>query len=283
MYEYQLNRLTPEFLKDFNAYTSDRNFGIAFLSTERPQMRTIPVAKSIHPQQAVSTFDEVAILLQQAEEPFVIIECICRKKKSMEGAPCRVTDRKETCLAVGDMARMALASDIGREITRENAMAVIAQNQKDGLVLQPSNTAKAEFICSCCGCCCGMLRLHKDLPKPLDFWATNFHAVVDGNTCEGCGNCEESCQVAAVKVCEKEQVAVVNRDRCIGCGICVSSCPTESISLLKNPVETIPPKNREELFDILMDRKKGKFGKWILTGKLVLDAIRTGRTDLLKS
>lgn len=283
MYEYQLNRLTPEFLKDFNAYTSGRNFGIAFLSTERPQMRTIPVAKSIRPQQNVSTFDEVAILLQQAEEPFVIIECICRKKKSMEGSPCRATDRKETCLAVGDMARMALASDIGRKISREDAVAIIAQNQKDGLVLQPSNTEKAEFICSCCGCCCGMLRLHKDLPKPLDFWATNFHAVVDSGTCAGCGNCEERCQVAAVKVCEKERLAVVNRDRCIGCGICVSSCPTESISLLKNPVETIPPKTREELFDILMDKKKGKLGKWVLTGKLILDAVRTGRTHLLKS
>ena len=104
MYELQLNRLTPEFIKDFNDYTSNKNFGIEFLSTELPQMRTIPVAKSINVQHNVSTFDEVTTLLQQAEEPFVIINCICRKKKSLEGLSCSVTDRKETCLAIGSMA-----------------------------------------------------------------------------------------------------------------------------------------------------------------------------------
>ena len=84
MYEFQLERLTPEFIKDFKAYTSDRHFGIEFLSTELPQMRTIPVAESILPQHDASTFDEVTILLEQAQGPFVIIECICRKKKRLE-------------------------------------------------------------------------------------------------------------------------------------------------------------------------------------------------------
>jgi len=282
MYEFQTDRLTPEFVKDFNDYTSGKNFGIEFLSTELPQMRTIPVAKSIHPQYNVSTFDEVTTLLQQAEEPFVIIECICRKKKSIEGESCKVTDRKETCLAIGGMAQMTLANDVGRKITRDEAMSIIDQNQKEGLVLQPSNTKMAEFICSCCGCCCGMLDMHKNLPKPLDFWATNFHAIVDNNTCEGCGNCEESCQVSAVSVSEKEQYAVVNLDRCLGCGVCVSNCPTESISLLKKPTEVVPPQTREELIDIIMDRKKGRFGKFMLTGKLFFDAVRTGQTHLLK-
>ena len=283
MYEFQTDRLTPEFVKDFNDYTSDKNFGIEFLSTKLPQMRTIPVAKSIHPQYNVSIFDEVTTLLQQAEAPFVILECICRKKKSMEGKSCKVTDRKETCLAIGGMAQMTLANDVGRKITRDEAMSIIEQNQKEGLVLQPSNTKKAEFICSCCGCCCGMLSMHSYLPKPLEFWAANFHAVVDKHTCEGCGNCEESCQVGAVNVSEKEQYAVVNLDRCLGCGVCVSNCPTESISLVKKPVEVIPPQTREELIDIIMASKKGRLGKLILTGKLIFDAVRTGQTHLLKS
>jgi Pyruvate/2-oxoacid:ferredoxin oxidoreductase delta subunit len=282
MYEFQNYRLTPEFIKDFNDYTSDKNFGIEFLSTELPQMRTIPVAKSIHPQHHVSTFDEITTLLKNAEEPFVIVECICRKKKSIGGKSCKVTNRKETCLAIGDMARMTLASDYGRKITREEAMSIIEQNQKEGLVLQPSNTKKAEFICSCCGCCCGMLSMHKILPKPMNFWATNFHALVDETSCVGCGNCEKSCQVCAVSISDKEQHAVINQDRCLGCGVCVSNCPTESISLLKRPTQVTPPHTREELFDTIMEKKKGKFGKLMLTGKLLFDAIRTGQTDLLK-
>jgi electron transport complex protein RnfB len=282
MYEFQSNRLTPEFIKDFDQYTSDKRFGLEFLSTKLPQMRTIPVAKSIHPQHNVSTFDEVTTLLLQAEDPFVIIECICRKKKSMAGKSCQKTDRQETCLAVGSMARMALLSGNGREITRDEALAIIEQNQQQGLVLQPSNTQKAEFICSCCGCCCGVLGMHQDLPKPLDFWASNFYAAVDRETCEGCGACVKRCQVDAVSVSEKKQPAVVALDRCIGCGVCVPACPTRSITLVKKPAEVRPPQTREDLHEIIAAGRKGRLGKLKLTGKLIVDSVRTGHMNILK-
>lgn len=282
MYEFQLNRLTPDFIEDFNEYTSDKKFGIEFLSTKLPQMRTIPVAQSIHPQHNVSTFDEVTTLLQQAEEPFVIFECICRKKKSIEGNACKKTDRQETCLAIGSMARTALLSGSGREITREDALSIIEQNQKQGLVLQPSNTQKAEFICSCCGCCCGMLRTHQNLPKPMEFWASNFYAAVNRDTCEGCGACVKRCQVGAVKVSTKKQPAVVDLDRCLGCGVCVPACPTQSITLMKKPAEVQPPQTREDLHEIIAAGKKGRLGKLKLTGKLIVDSVRKGHMNLLK-
>jgi len=282
MYEFQLNRLTPEFIKDFNEYTSDKKFGLEFLSTKLPQMRTIPVSKSIHPRHNVSTFDEVITLLQQAEDPFAIFDCICRKKKALEGNTCKVTDRKETCLGIGGLARTALLTGIGREITRDEALAVIEQNQQQGLVLQPSNTEKAEFICSCCGCCCGMLGIQQTLPKPLDFWASNFYAAVDRDTCQGCGACMKRCQVGAVSVARKKQPAEVNRDRCIGCGLCVPACPAKSITLVKKPAEVRPPETRAELHEIIMAGRKGRLGKLKLTGKLIVDSVRTGHMNLLK-
>ena len=195
--------MTPEFIKDFNEYTSDKKFGVELLSTKLPQMRTIPIAESIQTQHNVSTFDEVTALLQQAEAPFAIFECICRQKKSLAGEPCQVTDRKETCFAAGNMAQSILRNGLGIEITLDESISIFEQNQKQGLVLQPSNTEKDEFICSCCGCCCGMLAMHKSLPKPVDFWASNFYAVIDTDTCNGCGICEKRCQVGAVSVSEK--------------------------------------------------------------------------------
>ncbi|GEM_PF-6350519 len=87
MYEFQIGRLSPEFVKHFNTYFSDRNFGIGMLSTRLPQMRTIPVAKSIRPQHHVGTFDKVRTLLRRAEAPFAILECICRKKRPSRAGP----------------------------------------------------------------------------------------------------------------------------------------------------------------------------------------------------
>lgn len=282
MFEFQLGKLTPEFLKNFDEYSSDKTFAVEFLSTKLPQMRTIPISRSIKPQHNVSTFDEVTMLLQQAEGPFVIIECICRQKKTLEGASCKVTDRKETCFTAGSMAQAVLRHGVGREITLNESLAILEKNQKQGLVLQPSNTEKAEFICSCCGCCCGMLNLHKHLPKPVDFWSSNFYAVVDISICDGCAVCEKRCQVGAVRVSKKKQQSSVDLNRCIGCGICVPTCPQKAISLRKKHTQVRPPKTKEDLYDIIMSKKKGRLGKLKVTGKLLIDAIRTGQTHFIK-
>jgi Pyruvate/2-oxoacid:ferredoxin oxidoreductase delta subunit len=282
MYEFQLGKLTPEFIKDFDEYTSGKKFGIEFISTKLPQMRTIPIARSIQPQHNVGTFDELTMLLQHAEAPFAVFECICRQKKTLLGKSCQITERKETCLAVGSMAQAALRMGMGKEITLDESMSILEQNQKQGLVLQPSNTEKAEFICSCCGCCCGMLGMHKNLPKPVDFWASNFYAVVDADTCDGCGNCEKRCQVGAASVSEKTQQTSIDLNRCIGCGVCIPTCPQKAISLQKKPTEVRPPQTKEDLYDIIMSHKKGRLGKLKVTGKMFIDAIRTGQTHLLR-
>lgn len=74
-----------------------------------------------------------------------------------------------------------------------------------------------DFICSCCGCCCGMLRMHQRLPKPVELWASNFYAAVDAEACTGCGTCIKRCQVNAVRLSAKDRQCIVDLDRCIGC------------------------------------------------------------------
>jgi len=282
MFEFQVDRLTAGFIRDFDAYTSQRNFGIEFLSTKLPQMRTIPISRSIQPQHHVSTYDEVAVLLRQAEDPFAIFECICRKKKALSGEPCRVTRRKDTCFATGSLAEAALRNGIGRQISRDESLSILEKNQREGLVLQPSNSEKAEFICSCCGCCCGMLGMQKGLPKPVDFWASNFYAVVAADACNGCGACERRCQVGAARVSAPDGKARIDLNRCIGCGVCVPACPGKALALHKKPQEVRPPRTRDELHAIIMAHKKGRLGKLAITGKILIDAIRTGQTRLLK-
>ena len=270
MYEGQLDRLTPEFLADFDEYTSDKTFGLEFLSTELPQMRTIPVGKSIRPEHHVTTYDHLTDLITGTDGPIVVNECICRKVADLKGNPCQKTTRLETCMALGDIAKNCLRIGVGREVSKEEALDIARQNESDGLILQPSNTQKVEFICACCGCCCGVLRAHKMLPKPVDFWSTNYYASVDPESCTGCETCVERCQVNAISVDEHLGVSTVNLDRCLGCGNCVSSCPSEAISLFKKEKEVAPPENSEDLYDTIMANKKGTFGKIKLATRLIL-------------
>ncbi len=270
MFEGQLKRLDPEFLIDVQTFTTDRAFGLEFLSTKLPQMRTIPVGKSIAVEHHVTTYDHLVDIIKGAEGPFAIHECMCRKIAAMKGNPCQKTARSETCMALGDMARNFIGNGMAREISREEALDIAARNEADGLVFQPSNTQKVDFVCACCGCCCGMLHIQKMLRKPVDFWATNYYAAVTAENCSGCGTCVERCQVNAVSIDDATGVSSVNLDRCIGCGNCVVSCPSEAMSLLKKEKETVPPTTSEALYDTIMTKKKGKLGKINLAAKLIL-------------
>jgi Na+-translocating ferredoxin:NAD+ oxidoreductase subunit B len=272
MYEMQLDRLTPELLRDFNACTSDPAFALEFLRSGLPQMRTIPVAESITPQHRAATFDEIAFLLEKAPGPFVLMACICRRKKALEGKACRMTEREETCLCLGNLARWALACGQGREIGRQEARELLARNQKEGLVLQPTNTEEIEAVCSCCGCCCGMLAVHRKLPRPMDFWTANFHARVDGEACDGCGACRIRCQVGALEIGPGKR-ARVDLHRCLGCGLCVPACRKGAILLVKNAEEVRPPRTRDELHGRIMADKHGGLGKIKVAGRLLLGAL----------
>jgi ferredoxin len=270
MFEGQLNRLTPEFLREVEEYTSDRAFGLNSLSTKVPQMRTIPVGKSITVDHHVTTYDHLTEIINRTDGPIVINECLCRKVAAMKGNPCQKTSRAETCMAFGDIAKNCAEAGVGRVISREEALDIARENEADGLVLQPSNTQEIEFVCACCGCCCGMLRVHKMLPRPVDFWATNYYASVDTETCTGCGLCVERCQVNALAIDEGHSVSSINLARCIGCGNCVSSCPLQALSLVKKEKEVVPPLDTQDLYRVIMANKKGKLGRIKLAARLTL-------------
>jgi electron transport complex protein RnfB len=169
MYEAQDGVPGEAFLADAHAYMKTLPFGRSFLAVKPSQMRTIPINKSLNIEHNVATYDAVRFLVLEAPGPFVVLPCICRETHAMQNEPCKKTTRKETCLGFNHMAAMVLARKHGREVSRDEVLAILEQNEKDGLVLQPANTKQPDFICSCCGCCCGMLGIQKMLPRPVDF------------------------------------------------------------------------------------------------------------------
>jgi len=257
-WEGRLARLDPGLLADFREYTANLTFGAAFLATALPQMRTIPAEASLEGVDDVAPFDRLQTLVERAEGPITVGDCVCRLARGLEGRPCRAASRLETCVSFGDTARFSLGAGNGREIDKAEALAILRRNQRDGLVLQPSNSQRPEFVCSCCACCCGVLDIAHRLPRPTEIWATNYHAVIDADACGGCGTCAAACQARAIRWVEAAATAVVIDGRCIGCGQCVTACPDGALRLVHNAVTIVPPATTDELLERIMDgRRRG--------------------------
>ena len=258
IYEFQVNKLTNDFLGKFHKYLGI-GFGLEVFGTKISQFRTIPVEKSITPEHAISTYDDLKMIIKEVEEPFTVVNCICRQATDLLGSPCKVTDRREVCMTFGPMAHMYIDQGWGREISREEALNIQRMNEEDGLVLQAGNSLKPHFICSCCGCCCPILVGTKKFPRPVQFFSANYYAEVDSELCSGCGTCINRCQMDAIKLVE--EISKVNKKKCIGCGNCVPTCPEEAIQLKKKDKEIDLHPTMDDLYDKILERKLELKGK----------------------
>ena len=252
MYEYQLNRLTPDFFKDVEQYFEE-GFLDEFNKTRIPQIRTIPIEQTVEHEQAIASYDDLKSVIETIGGPIAVATCICRKGTDLIGDPCKKTDLRESCFSFRTAAKVYIEKGLGREISKEEAIKILEKAQEDGLVLQPGNSQRPMNICTCCGCCCGVLSHQNKLEEPAQFFASNFYAKVNPEECIGCGTCEERCNMDAVHV--EDAIAVVNLARCIGCGACVPTCTSEAIKLYKKQEEIVPPKNTIETYLSIMDKK----------------------------
>ena len=94
------------------------------------------------------------------------------------------------------------------------------------------------------------------MPRPADYYASNFYAEIDPDLCSGCQTCLERCQLDAPFM--KSGVAAINLDRCIGCGNCVVVCESAAINLKKKESVTVPPKDIAGFYQQVLAQKTGK-------------------------
>jgi Pyruvate/2-oxoacid:ferredoxin oxidoreductase delta subunit len=257
MYEGQVNRLTAELEHDVRTYFEEA-LGKEMFGPRTPQMRTVPVNRSIPVERAAASYDDIRRHVEAIPGPFAVIPCVCRQGRALTGEPCRQTKEPRNCLMLGVAAEMMTAKGIARTVSKEEMLGFLEQADREGLVLQPQNTVDPLFVCCCCGCCCGVLTNAKRLPDPAEFFQTDFIAVVDQEKCQICGTCEVRCQMDAITAGDgPPQVA---EGRCIGCGLCVTTCPSEAMSLTPKERRPPPPKDTRALYTRLFQERYGKVG-----------------------
>lgn len=254
IWEYHVNDLDPELIRYMNEYLPyffDQNYHL-----KTPQLRTIPIPKSLTPDQAVMAYEQARELILE-QDKILVAPCICRKEHKIMGHGC---DKPvESCLVFGAGAQYYEENGIGRLIDKEEALKILEEAEKQALVLQPSNAQKISNLCTCCGCCCQILKNMKRFPEPAKYVASNYFAMVDSTRCTGCQTCLDRCQMDAISM--DGETATIRRSHCIGCGLCVPTCPEEAVTLQEKP-ETeryTPPSSYLDTYKRIAAERLAKF------------------------
>jgi len=248
IYEFQLNKIDRELAELFEEYIPTL-FG-QMRSTRTKPMRVIPVDSAVDATTAVASYDQVRELVKN-KELISVAPCICQKEQGLLGNSCR--GAAERCIQFGSSAQYYIDNGMARRIDLDELMEILKRGEADGLVLSPTNTQHIPGMCMCCGCCCPILRNLGSLDRPTDHVQTTFRAEIDADLCNGCGLCEDRCQMKALA--EQDTEYAIDEVRCIGCGLCISECPMEAISLVSLANVAPVPGNIAELgMNIMKER-----------------------------
>ncbi len=109
----------------------------------------------------------------------------------------------------------------------------------------------------------------RKLPHPMNFWTSTFFSVLDPLLCKVCGKCVELCPVNAIKT-KNGGIMKTPPDVCIGCGLCVEACPFKARYLERRKKDMVPPKTFDDLYNTIMENKKGPLGKLGVAVKMML-------------
>lgn len=262
MYGMQLKRLTSNLYLDLRNYML-KGFSVEYYTSEVRQMRVIPVHGSVTPQLAVAAYDDIRQIVDQARGRISVSECICKVARDFIGERCVATDRRELCMQFRDYHDIYTGNGWGRAISRQEALEILDQNEKEGMVLMPTSLKEPQFVCSCCRCCCSILELVGIMPRSADFVESNYMARLDAKACTGCGRCKTRCQMRAILFTGKKAICIDER-KCIGCGLCVTCCPANVLVLVRKDKEFSPPRDLEELYQVIAGHRKNTLQKYYM-------------------
>jgi len=203
--------------------------------------KVIKVNADIPDPRQVLPIDVISEMIKQVDR-IAVSNCYCRSAKEIIGEGCGHS--LETCFYFDELAQMKLQTNYAREITYEEAMEILYECEKEGLVHNVSNCeGKIQTLCNCCYCSCAVLKAWnrgmRNTTSP-----SRFIVALDETICELHGDCVKICPVNALSI--SNQNLQIDSSKCIGCGLCVSVCPTHALGLelRENPPKIYKDNNR---------------------------------------
>ena len=199
-----------------------------------PLFRTLPVDRTIDPDQGVLTSEEAHDRIDNLQTDVIaLVPCPCRTRTEKTGTrECRDRFPIGYCVIPGGNGEKFIRLGMGRRVDKAQAKAYIDEMVGHGLVINSDNYKSGDpmVICACCGCCCSMTRGRTRWDNPDTIAPSNFLPQADDN-CVMCGACVERCLFGALRIDEAAGRSMVEPDKCVGCGVCVAGCPTGALTL----------------------------------------------------
>lgn len=252
LYEYSVKTIDKQLAELFKEY-----YETAYLDemgvSNVPGFKVVPVEESIQDDTTLLPFHKLEESIKAARK-IAVTECVCRKEARLLGEGC--DHPMEVCLSFGAAAEYYIENGMGREISAEEAIKIIAETDRSGLVHASANSKHLSNICNCCPCCCASMKgITKRGHDRRRYMNALFEAVIDEESCTACEACVDRCPVGAIAM---EEAASVAREKCLGCGLCAGACPTESIALRLREDREEPFNRVFELGMAILDGKQKK-------------------------
>jgi len=195
-----------------------------------PIEKTITVNKEISAGHMIFPYEKMSEFIKTARK-IAVMNCACRTHLKCDHP-------LETCLVFDYYADFMVERGFGRYLAVEEALDLLDEMEKAGLVHSTPNVqTRPQFICNCCTCACAILRGLTKLHNPRALAKSNFIPYRNEELCNMCKKCVRICPMEANVYHashdnEPERILFLE-DRCIGCGLCAYHCPTGAITLVK--------------------------------------------------
>lgn len=206
-------------------------------------LRTVPVNISLQSRTQVLPYDDIKQIIE-GKERIGLFKCACALKMQKLETGCK--QPLEVCMGFDYYAEYPIEHlGVGRWISREEALNVLAEAEKAGLVHQTGGDSRnIECLCNCCPNCCVNLNAFKTFPAPAKLAASNYYAEINPDICLSCKTCLDHCPMKAISIVEDK--VSINLDRCIGCGLCTRACPNEARKLVRKTDKIRGPASPEK-------------------------------------
>lgn len=192
--------------------------------TTFPLFRSYPISKDVVEGGELHPYEDWRAIIKR-HKTITVSPCQCRTMWQALGVPYPEEHPMNTCLSLGEMAEYFIENDIGKQITQDEAIAIVEDIISKGMVVEAICAKNPDIICCCHSDSCGNLMGFRgiDGKGACAKYYNAYTLAYDKDKCLKCGLCVDKCPMHAIS--QGEDGYVVLDDACVRCGQCVPVCP----------------------------------------------------------